>query len=161
MALTREYREVIVMRYFGELSYGEIAEVIGIPEKTVKSRLLSARQRLGEILQGQERELVNEQDREDFVDEALDRLGRTAPPADLVDSVMAEVSAAESQMTAWRRWRRALQGRRLTNFVAGARVSSSQRRVRTVRRPWRGRREKRDSLGRTGFAAAALVSCLS
>ena len=50
MALTREYREVIVMRYFGELSYDEIAEVIGIPEKTVKSRLFSARQRLGEIL---------------------------------------------------------------------------------------------------------------
>lgn len=50
MALSSEYREVIVMRYFAELSYEEIAEAIGIPEKTVKSRLFSARQRLGEIL---------------------------------------------------------------------------------------------------------------
>ena len=50
LGLSREYREVIVMRYFAELSYEEIAEAIGIPEKTVKSRLFSARQRLGEIL---------------------------------------------------------------------------------------------------------------
>ena len=50
LALTKEYREVIVMRYFGELTYEEIADAIGIPEKTVKSRLFSARQRLGEIL---------------------------------------------------------------------------------------------------------------
>ncbi len=50
MSLTPEYREVLVMRYFGDLSYDEIAEAIGIPEKTVKSRLFSARQRLGELL---------------------------------------------------------------------------------------------------------------
>jgi predicted DNA-binding protein (UPF0251 family) len=50
MALTKEYREVVVLRYFGELSYEEIGETIGIPEKTVKSRLFSARQRLAEIL---------------------------------------------------------------------------------------------------------------
>ena len=50
MGLTKEYREVVVLRYFGELSYEEIGETIGIPEKTVKSRLFSARQRLAEIL---------------------------------------------------------------------------------------------------------------
>ena len=50
MELTKEYREVILLRYFGELSYEEIGETIGIPEKTVKSRLFSARQRLAEIL---------------------------------------------------------------------------------------------------------------
>ena len=50
MELTREYREVVVLRYFGELSYEEIGETVGIPEKTVKSRLFSARQRLAEIL---------------------------------------------------------------------------------------------------------------
>ena len=50
MALSKEYREVVVMRYFGELSYEEIGETIGIPEKTVKSRLFSARQRLAQIL---------------------------------------------------------------------------------------------------------------
>ena len=52
MGLTKEYREVVVLRYFGELSYEEIGETIGIPEKTVKSRLFSARQRLAEILSG-------------------------------------------------------------------------------------------------------------
>jgi RNA polymerase sigma-70 factor (ECF subfamily) len=50
MALTPEYREVIVMRYFGELSYEEISHAIGIPEKTVKSRLFTARERLGRLL---------------------------------------------------------------------------------------------------------------
>lgn len=50
MELTEEYREVIVMRYFAELSYEEIGEAVGIPEKTVKSRLFSARQRLGQLL---------------------------------------------------------------------------------------------------------------
>jgi len=101
---------------------------------------------------------VNEQDRDDVVDEALDRLSRTAPPADLVDSVMAEVSAAESQMTAWRRWRRALQGRRLTNFLAGARVGSSQRQF--GRSAVHGGVVVRNKIlwAVTGFAAAALVS---
>lgn len=51
--LSDEYREVVVLRYFGELSYEEISEAVGVPEKTVKSRLFSARQRLAGIL-GQE-----------------------------------------------------------------------------------------------------------
>ena len=38
------------MRYFAELSYEEIGEALGIPEKTVKSRLFSARQRLAGLL---------------------------------------------------------------------------------------------------------------
>jgi RNA polymerase sigma-70 factor, ECF subfamily len=46
------YREVVVLRHFAELSYEEIATTIGVPEKTVKSRLHSARQRLGELLLG-------------------------------------------------------------------------------------------------------------
>lgn len=50
MSLSPEYREVVVMRYFAELSYEEIGEAVGIPEKTVKSRLFSARQRLGQLL---------------------------------------------------------------------------------------------------------------
>lgn len=52
--LSEEYREVVVLRYFGELSYGEISQAIGVPEKTVKSRLFSARQRLAGLL-GHER----------------------------------------------------------------------------------------------------------
>ncbi len=43
-------RQVIVFRHFGELSYQEIAEVLGIPMKTVKSRLFEARQKLRDIL---------------------------------------------------------------------------------------------------------------
>jgi RNA polymerase sigma-70 factor (ECF subfamily) len=48
--LPHEQREVIVLRHFTELSYDEIAEVLGIPAKTVKSRLHTARQHLGQIL---------------------------------------------------------------------------------------------------------------
>ena len=49
-ALTREHREVVVLRHFLELSYDEIADALLIPEKTVKSRLYEARQRLCVIL---------------------------------------------------------------------------------------------------------------
>jgi RNA polymerase sigma-70 factor (ECF subfamily) len=44
------YREVIVLRHWLDLSYDEIAEALHVPAKTVKSRLFSARARLGEIL---------------------------------------------------------------------------------------------------------------
>ena len=50
--LTPEYRAVVVLRHFAGQSYGEIAEALGIPEKTVKSRLYTARQQLGEMLLG-------------------------------------------------------------------------------------------------------------
>ncbi len=53
LELTADQRDVIVMRHFAELSYGEIASELGIPEKTVKSRLFSARQRLCELLAGE------------------------------------------------------------------------------------------------------------
>ena len=50
--LTPEYRAVVVLRHFAGQSYGEIASALEIPEKTVKSRLYSARQLLGEMLLG-------------------------------------------------------------------------------------------------------------
>ena len=50
LALSSEYREVIVLRHFTDLSYEDIAATLGIPVKTVKSRLYSARQRLGDLL---------------------------------------------------------------------------------------------------------------
>jgi RNA polymerase sigma-70 factor (ECF subfamily) len=50
LALTHELREVVVLRHFGGLSYEEIAAATGIPARTVKSRLYTARQRLGELL---------------------------------------------------------------------------------------------------------------
>lgn len=48
--LTPEYRAVVVLRYFGGQGYSDIATTLSIPEKTVKSRLFTARQRLGELL---------------------------------------------------------------------------------------------------------------
>jgi RNA polymerase sigma-70 factor, ECF subfamily len=50
LALPHDYREVIVLRHFAELGYDEIAATLGIPTKTVKSRLYTARQRLSELL---------------------------------------------------------------------------------------------------------------
>jgi hypothetical protein len=67
---------------------------------------------------------VSEEERDVLVDGALTDAGQTQPPEGLVRSIMAEVSAEESRFTAWRRWRRAARGRRLTNFLAAGRVSS-------------------------------------
>ena len=50
MALPDEQREVVLLRHFTELSYDEIAVSTGVPVKTVKSRLYSARQRLATLL---------------------------------------------------------------------------------------------------------------
>ena len=50
MSLPVEYREVVVLRHFADLSYGEMAMALAIPEKTVKSRLYTARQRLAGLL---------------------------------------------------------------------------------------------------------------
>ena len=50
LELSPDYRQVIVLRHFAELSYEEMSGVLQIPEKTVKSRLHSARQLLSGIL---------------------------------------------------------------------------------------------------------------
>ena len=50
LRLSAEDREVIVLRHFAEQSYAEIGETLGLPEKTVKSRLHEARRRLGRML---------------------------------------------------------------------------------------------------------------
>ena len=50
LALPSAYREVVVLRYFGELTYEAIADATGVPVKTVKSRLFTARQRLASLL---------------------------------------------------------------------------------------------------------------
>jgi RNA polymerase sigma-70 factor (ECF subfamily) len=42
---------VIVLHYFTECSYRQIGEILDLPEKTVKSRLFSARQQLKNRLQ--------------------------------------------------------------------------------------------------------------
>lgn len=45
------YRVVIVLRHFQDLSYQEISQILDIPEKTVKSRLFTARTLLRTICQ--------------------------------------------------------------------------------------------------------------
>jgi len=50
MTLSLDYRLVVVLRHFADLSYAEMSAVLQLPEKTVKSRLYTARQRLGELL---------------------------------------------------------------------------------------------------------------
>lgn len=50
LELTENQRAVIVLRHYLGLTYQEMAETIGIPVKTVKSRLYSARQRLQTLL---------------------------------------------------------------------------------------------------------------
>ena len=52
LQLSPDYRAVVVLRHFGGLSYDEMASALGVPAKTVKSRLHTARQRLGELLLG-------------------------------------------------------------------------------------------------------------
>jgi RNA polymerase sigma-70 factor (ECF subfamily) len=53
-ALKPDDRSIVVLRYFQSLSYDEIAEVLGIPAKTVKSRLFTARERMRDVLRAQE-----------------------------------------------------------------------------------------------------------
>ncbi|MDH3576946.1 MAG: RNA polymerase sigma factor [Gammaproteobacteria bacterium] len=50
MAINTDYRTVIVLKHFLGCSYGEIGEILEIPDKTVKSRLYSARQQLKDVL---------------------------------------------------------------------------------------------------------------
>lgn len=51
MQLDPNYRAVIILRHFIHLSYAEVAEVLKLPVKTIKSRLFSARQLLREALE--------------------------------------------------------------------------------------------------------------
>jgi RNA polymerase sigma-70 factor (ECF subfamily) len=50
MRMSVNDRTVLTLRHFSELNYQEIAEVLELDEKTVKSRLHEARQRLREML---------------------------------------------------------------------------------------------------------------
>jgi len=52
MDLKEEQRAVVVLRYFGDLSYRELSFVFDLPEKTIKSRLYAARQQLSSALCG-------------------------------------------------------------------------------------------------------------
>ena len=49
-ALSAEHREIIDLVYYHEKSVEEVAEIVGIPENTVKTRMFYARKKLGELL---------------------------------------------------------------------------------------------------------------
>jgi RNA polymerase sigma-70 factor, ECF subfamily len=48
--LSTEHREIIDLVYYHEKSIEEVAEIVGIPENTVKTRTFYARKRLSELL---------------------------------------------------------------------------------------------------------------
>jgi RNA polymerase sigma-70 factor, ECF subfamily len=50
VGLSAEHREIIDLVYYHEKSVGEVAEIVGIPENTVKTRMFYARKRLSELL---------------------------------------------------------------------------------------------------------------
>jgi len=50
LRLPIEYQRVIVLRHFGNLSYRDMSEAMDLPEKTVKSRLFTARRMLRDLL---------------------------------------------------------------------------------------------------------------
>jgi len=51
MRMPANDRAVLALRHFSECSYQEIAQILGLDEKTVKSRLFDARHRLRDMLQ--------------------------------------------------------------------------------------------------------------
>ena len=50
--LSPDHRAVVDLTYFHELGYREIAEILGCPVDTVKTRMFHARRRLKELLPG-------------------------------------------------------------------------------------------------------------
>lgn len=51
MQISADYRVVVVLRHFHDCSYEDMAAILGVPEKTIKSRLFSARRQLRELLE--------------------------------------------------------------------------------------------------------------
>lgn len=51
MSMPTNDRMVLMLRHFSDCTYQEIGEILGLDEKTVKSRLFEARQRLRKMLE--------------------------------------------------------------------------------------------------------------
>jgi RNA polymerase sigma-70 factor (ECF subfamily) len=51
--LSAEHREIVDLVYYHEKSVEEVAEIVGIPENTVKTRMFYARKKLAELLKAQ------------------------------------------------------------------------------------------------------------
>ena len=50
--LSAEHREIVDLVYYHEKSVEEVAQIVGIPEATVKTRMFYARKKLGGLLKG-------------------------------------------------------------------------------------------------------------
>ena len=48
--LSPEHRAVVELCYFHDMAYGEIADIVGCPPETVKTRMFYARKRLRLLL---------------------------------------------------------------------------------------------------------------
>ena len=53
-----ELREAVILRDLQDLDYKEIAQVLGIPEGTVKSRISRGRAELARLLERNKREVM-------------------------------------------------------------------------------------------------------
>jgi RNA polymerase sigma-70 factor, ECF subfamily len=53
MKLPDNYRQVMVLRYWNDMSYDEIAQATGLPESTIKTRLFRARNMLAAALRAE------------------------------------------------------------------------------------------------------------
>jgi RNA polymerase sigma-70 factor (ECF subfamily) len=58
-----EFREIIILREYEELSYSEIANVVQCPVGTVMSRLARARSKIGALLSISQESLPTENER--------------------------------------------------------------------------------------------------
>ena len=54
--IDKDLKEIVVLYYYDELSVMEIANILGIPQGTVKSRLSRAREQIGKIIEKEEGE---------------------------------------------------------------------------------------------------------
>ena len=48
--LSPAHREIIDLVYYHEKTVDEVAEIIGVPQNTVKTRMFYARKRIGELM---------------------------------------------------------------------------------------------------------------
>ena len=53
-ALPQQLRDVVALHYFGDLPVAEVAQTLGVPEGTVKTRLAKARRELADLLSDEE-----------------------------------------------------------------------------------------------------------
>jgi len=58
--LPEKYRQVFMLAYAGDLTYGNIAEILDIPITTVQIRLVRARRMLYDKVAGRKRNKVRE-----------------------------------------------------------------------------------------------------